>query len=173
MPASSLRGEAGHLVDEAGELALAEHDELHVGLGDDRRVAGRLLEQGELAERVAGADGGDLAALAGDPGLPSRITKNSWPVSPSETSVLPAGTRTSSARRATSWRSLREQAANSGTCWRWSMNASRRAMGGKTYPPAHPEPHATIQTPQEIGPFGESDNTLSSYTASIHSSSLP
>ena len=61
--------------------------------------------------------------------VPSRITKNSWPVSPSEIRALPAGTRTSSARRATSWRSLREQAAKSGTCWRWSMNASRRAMG--------------------------------------------
>ena len=32
------------------------------------------------------------------------------------------------ARRATSWRSLREQAANNGTCCKWSMNASRRAM---------------------------------------------
>ena len=56
MPASSLRAKPGHLVDDAGELALAEHDELHVGLGDDGRVAGRLVEERELAERVAGAE---------------------------------------------------------------------------------------------------------------------
>ena len=119
MPASSLRAKPGTSSIDAGELALAEDDELHVGLGDDRRVAGRLLEQGELAERVARADvrrpcGPCRVTLA----LPSRITKNSWPVSPSVTRVLPAGTRTSSARLATSWRSLREQAAKSGTCWR-------------------------------------------------------
>ena len=57
--------EAGNLVDEAREFALAEHDELHVGLGDDGGVAGRLLEQRKLAERVARAELRDLAAAPG------------------------------------------------------------------------------------------------------------
>ena len=68
MPASSLRAKPGTSSMMPGELALAEHDELHVGLGDDGRVAGRLVEQRQLAERVARAEGGDLAALAGDLG---------------------------------------------------------------------------------------------------------
>ena len=76
------------LVDEAGELALAEHDELHVGVGDDGRVARRLVEEGELAEGLARAEGRDLPALAVTRAVPSRITKNSWPVSPSVTSDL-------------------------------------------------------------------------------------
>ena len=112
MPASSLRGEAGDLVDEAGELALAEHDELHVGLGDDGRVAGRLVEQRELAERVARAERRDLAALAGD--LGGAVEDHEELVAGlalgDEDLARPA-TCTSSARRATSWRSLREQAA--------------------------------------------------------------
>src|SRR6266446_3621216 len=61
--------EAGHLVDEAREFALAEHDELHVGLGDDGGVAGGFLEQRELAERVARAELRDLAAPAAHPGV--------------------------------------------------------------------------------------------------------
>src|SRR5439155_13586365 len=60
--------EAGYLVDEAGEFSLAEHDELHVGLGDDGGVAGGLLEQRELAERVARPELRDLAATAAHPG---------------------------------------------------------------------------------------------------------
>ena len=69
MPASSLRGEARYLVDDAGELALTEHDEVHVGLGDDGRVAGRLLEERELTEGVARADRRDLAAVPAHLGL--------------------------------------------------------------------------------------------------------
>ena len=47
-----------------GELALAEHDELDVALGDDGRVAGRLVEQRQLAERLARARG----SRSGGPG---------------------------------------------------------------------------------------------------------
>ena len=65
MPASSLRGEARHLVDDAGELALAEHDELDVALGDDGRVPGCLVEEGELAERLARARGSRCGGPAG------------------------------------------------------------------------------------------------------------
>src|SRR5205823_8597034 len=59
-----LAGEAGHLVDETRKFALAEYDELHVGLGDNRGVAGGFFEQRELAERVARAAGRELAAVA-------------------------------------------------------------------------------------------------------------
>ena len=72
MPASSLRAKPGTSSIDAGELALAEHDQLHVGVGDDGGVAGRLVEQRQLAERVAGAEGRDLAALAGDRGGAAR-----------------------------------------------------------------------------------------------------
>src|SRR5436190_10632663 len=51
-----LARKAGNLVDDAGELALTEYDELHVGLGYDAGVAGRLLEQRELPEGVARAE---------------------------------------------------------------------------------------------------------------------
>ena len=110
MPASSLREKPGTSSMMPGELALAEHDELHVGLGDDGRVAGRLVEQRELAERRPGRGSRSCGPGGSTLAVPSRITKNSCPVSPSVTRTLPAGTRTSSARRATSWRSLREQA---------------------------------------------------------------
>ena len=63
-----LARETRNLVDDAGELALTQHDEVHVGLGNDGRVAGRLLEQCELAERGARTDRRDLAAVAEDPG---------------------------------------------------------------------------------------------------------
>ena len=126
-----LAREAGHLVDEAGELALAEHDELHVGVGDDGRVAGRLVEQGELAEASPGPSVATLRPWRLDPG---RAVEDHEELVAGlalghERPCRPA-TRTSSARLATSWSSFLEQAAKSGTCWRWSMNASRRAMGG-------------------------------------------
>src|SRR5262249_30385875 len=64
-----------NLVDDAGELALTEHDEVHVGLGDDGCVARRLLEEGELAERVARADRRDLAPVPEDPGRSAEDDK--------------------------------------------------------------------------------------------------
>ena len=76
-----LAGEAGDLVEDAGELALAEHDELHVGLGDDGGVAGRLVEERELAERRRRGRGSRPCGRAGvTAALPSTITKNSAPV---------------------------------------------------------------------------------------------
>src|SRR5438105_9222600 len=63
-----LAREAGYLVDDARELALTEHDELHIGLGHDCRVARRLLEQGEFPERVARTEGRDLATVPGHRG---------------------------------------------------------------------------------------------------------
>src|SRR5205823_5005861 len=64
--------------------------------------------------------------------LPSTITKNSEPAPPSVTRTLPASTFTSSARRATSWRSFLDRAEKRGTSAKWSRNASRRsrATGG-------------------------------------------
>src|SRR4029077_6193084 len=64
--------EAGDFVDEAGELTLTEHDALHVALGDDGRVSGGLLEQRELAEGVARAEGRDLAAVSAHAGGPAE-----------------------------------------------------------------------------------------------------
>jgi hypothetical protein len=124
-----LASEAGHLVDEARELALAEHDELHVAVGDHRRVARCLFQQGQLAERIARPELGDLAALLAHLRAPLEDHEELVAGLTLGDEGLPGGDRTSSARRATNWRSLREQAAKSGTCWRWSMNASRRAMG--------------------------------------------
>ena len=71
-----------------------------------------------------------LRPVAGHPGLPVEDHEELVAgLALGDERPCPARTCTSSARRATSWRSLREQAAKSGTCWRWSMKASRRAMG--------------------------------------------
>ena len=61
--------EAGYLVDQARELALAEHDELHRRDGRDRRVARRPVEQCEVAEEVAGPERRDLLTVTGDLGV--------------------------------------------------------------------------------------------------------
>ena len=54
------------LVEDAAELALSEDEDLHVAIGLDRRVAGSPVEQCQLAEVVARAERGDLAAVPGD-----------------------------------------------------------------------------------------------------------
>src|SRR5947209_20538015 len=59
-----LVGQVGHLVDDARELALAEDQDFHVVLGDDRRRAGAPVEQRQLAEVLAGAELGDLPLAA-------------------------------------------------------------------------------------------------------------
>ena len=67
-PGEQLARDAGDLVDEPAELALAEHDDLHRRLRGDGRVARRLVEERELAERGARAERRDLAAAAADLG---------------------------------------------------------------------------------------------------------
>src|SRR5690242_2889801 len=59
-----LARDARDLVEDAAELALAEHHELHRRLRGDGRVARRLVEEGQLAERRARAERRDLAAAA-------------------------------------------------------------------------------------------------------------
>ena len=117
MPASSLRAKPGTSSMQAGELALAEHDELHVGLGDDGRVAGRLVEEGELAEGVARAEVGDLAAVAARPGpavedheeLVAGLALGDEGLAGRDASRPRPGGRPAAS-------SLREQAEKSGTC---------------------------------------------------------
>src|SRR4051794_39400901 len=55
-----LVGERRDLVDDTGELALAEDQDLHVLLGDHRRRSGPAVEERQLAEVLAGAELGDL-----------------------------------------------------------------------------------------------------------------
>ena len=74
----------------AGELALAEHDELHRGVRGDGRVARRLVEQRQVAEEVAGPSLATFCPWRVTLAVPSMITKNSAPVAPSLTSTLPA-----------------------------------------------------------------------------------
>ena len=63
-----LARDAGNFVDDATELALAEHHEFHVGLRGHRGVTRCLVEEGELAECGARAEGRDLPAASGDLG---------------------------------------------------------------------------------------------------------
>src|SRR5262249_47217225 len=56
----------GGIVGDAAESLGVEGDQLGVLDGDDGRGAGLVHEQRELAEPVAGAQVGDLAAVAGD-----------------------------------------------------------------------------------------------------------
>src|SRR6187431_3772701 len=59
----------GHLVERAQEGVSGERYERHGAHCGDRRVAGRRVEQAELAEIVAGPELGDLAPTSRDPPL--------------------------------------------------------------------------------------------------------
>ena len=59
-----LVGQRGHLVDDAREVALIDDQHRHVGVGGDRRGARAPVEQRELADDGARAEGGDLAPVA-------------------------------------------------------------------------------------------------------------
>ena len=62
-----LAADGGHRLQQAVELALAEHQHVHVRLRDDRGRAGPAVEQGQLAEVAAGPEGGHLPAVRGSP----------------------------------------------------------------------------------------------------------
>ena len=113
-----LAREAGDLVDDAGELALAEHDELHRRSRRRRSRCGAPCRAGRARRRRR--PGPSVATLRPwrrhRRPVPSRITKNSLPVSPSLTRTLPGVDLHVLGPSATSWRSLREQAEKSGTC---------------------------------------------------------
>ena len=160
--------------DETDEHDRGDDEQTYV-LGDDRGVAGGLSRRASSPKASPGPRVANLRPWRVTRAVPSRITKNSWPVSPSEMRALPAGDLTSSARRATSWRSLREQAAKSGTCWRWSMNASRRAMGresNESRRTRHCLTPAILRVPRHdpgISAVGESDNAIVKLYSSFHS----
>src|SRR5579884_1316174 len=63
-----LVAEAGDVVEHGRELPLAQDQQAHVGVRQNRRVAGHTGQQGQLAHVLAGSDGGDLAVLAPDDG---------------------------------------------------------------------------------------------------------
>ena len=92
MPASSLRAKPGTSSRRPANSRWPSTTSSMSVSATTVALRGRLVEQRELAEGVARAEGRDLAARAGSPWpCRSRITKNSWPVSPSVTSALPAG----------------------------------------------------------------------------------
>src|SRR3712207_8235321 len=53
----------------SAELALAEDQQVHLGVGDDGGVAGQAGEERELSEAAAGAERGDLLVVAPHRGL--------------------------------------------------------------------------------------------------------
>src|SRR5581483_6293704 len=77
-----LVGDARHVVDGGGELALAHHQQVHVGVRGDRRVAGQARQQRELSEVLAALEGGDLAPPALDRGLTVTDQEELPPVVP-------------------------------------------------------------------------------------------
>src|SRR5207237_2610818 len=60
-------GDAGDLFEEATEFPRAQLEHLHVALGRDRGVSRAGIEQGQLSEVVAGAEGGNGAPASLDP----------------------------------------------------------------------------------------------------------
>ena len=64
-----LAGEGGHGIEDAVELALAEDEEVHFGLGGHAGRAGPAVEQGQLAEVLARSERGHLAVVALHRGL--------------------------------------------------------------------------------------------------------
>src|SRR5438132_5238057 len=61
-----LAREAGQLIEQRGELALADDNKLHVGIGGDRRIAGGIYEERKFPERAPRSESGDFLALAAD-----------------------------------------------------------------------------------------------------------
>src|SRR4051812_19443022 len=64
-----LVGQPPHLVEQPAELALAEHEQSHVGLGHDGGVPGPADEKGQLTEVLARTQCVDLAAVLLDDGI--------------------------------------------------------------------------------------------------------
>ncbi len=60
-----LAGDGGYRLQQAVELALGQDQHVHLRLGDDRGRSGPPVEQGQLAEVVAGPEGGHLLAPPG------------------------------------------------------------------------------------------------------------
>ena len=65
---SSLRAKPGISSSSPAKFAFVDHNDFHVGLRDDGRVTGGLVEEREFTESVAGFEGRDLAALAAHAG---------------------------------------------------------------------------------------------------------
>lgn len=79
-----LAREAGYLVEQPREPGFTDDDQLHVGVGDDRRVAGGFSEEREFTEPVgAGNSSGTLTRVSASRdqrGL-SAVRIKAWPIS--------------------------------------------------------------------------------------------
>ena len=111
-----LAGESRHLIEQRGKVALPDDNQLHVGVGNDGRIPGGVVEKCELPKPLPGPRVAILRPWRSTLAVPSMITKNSVPFSPSFTIAIRAVTCRSSDRRASVCRSLREHAENSATC---------------------------------------------------------
>ena len=79
--------------------------------GHGRRAPGRLPDERDLAEEVAGAEPVRISSPSLDTTTsPSTMTKNSWPMSPSRASTLPSSTSRSSVTFASSTSSAAREA---------------------------------------------------------------
>jgi len=98
MADSNLRERAARRRD-AVELALAQHEQRHVGVRGHAGRAGPTVEEGELAEVLAGPSVATLRLFRFTDAWPETIRKNSRPMVPCSHSSLPGHRDLLEARR--------------------------------------------------------------------------
>ena len=159
IPASSLRAKPGTSSIRPPNSRWPSTTSSIGGLRGDRGVAGRLVEQGELAEGVAGAEGRDLAAVAADR-RGAVDDHEELAAGGALADEDPAGIDLDVLGPPGDERQLlRERAEKSGTWARWSRKASRRDMAGNLNEPAGTGERPARRTRSFRGEYGPPDRS--------------